>query len=157
MSAAAIKATFSDFKHVKTRSVVQFVFELPIEQADDALRALGGLPRPSEERWCGIARLDMKAVSEPVKEIAAPKDRRPFDDLPPAMQAGIRCSDLDFIKWINASLKPLGPPLSAEDVANSVRAHCSVSSRSELNTNPEAAAKWRELNDAFEKHKRGWR
>ena len=40
---AAIKATFSDFKLIKTRKVAQLVMEIPVEQADAALKALGGL------------------------------------------------------------------------------------------------------------------
>lgn len=67
---AAIQATFSDFKTVKTRSVAQLVFEIPIEQADMALKALGGVPQPQAEQWVAVARLNEKAVQsdpEPVK------------------------------------------------------------------------------------------
>ena len=51
----AIRATYSDVKLVKTRKVFQLIFEVPIEDADNALRVLGGLPRPAAERWVGIA------------------------------------------------------------------------------------------------------
>jgi hypothetical protein len=51
----AILATFSEVKIIKTRSVMQIVCEIPIDQADEALRILGGIPQPAEERWVGIA------------------------------------------------------------------------------------------------------
>ena len=51
----AVLGTFADCKILKTRSVLQIIVEIPIEQADEALKALGGIPQPSEERWCGIA------------------------------------------------------------------------------------------------------
>lgn len=61
---AATLATFSDFRIVKTRKLAQFVFEVPIEDADKALAALGGLPRSDGERWCGIALITKSASPE---------------------------------------------------------------------------------------------
>jgi hypothetical protein len=43
---AATQGTFSDFRLIKGRKVCQIVIEVPIEQADQALAALGGLPQP---------------------------------------------------------------------------------------------------------------
>jgi hypothetical protein len=47
---AAIKATFSDFRLIKGRKQAQLVLEVPIEQADNALAALGGIPQPHSDR-----------------------------------------------------------------------------------------------------------
>jgi hypothetical protein len=65
IDAAAFRATFSDFKLIKTRKVAQFIFEVPVEQVDAALKVLGGMPRADAEAWVGIARLTgPKAASE---------------------------------------------------------------------------------------------
>jgi hypothetical protein len=55
---AAFSATYSDFKVIRTRDTAQFIFEVPLKAADHALKVLGGVPQPMEERWVGIARLE---------------------------------------------------------------------------------------------------
>lgn len=63
MAEAVTRATFSDFRLIKGRKVAQFVFEVAAEQADDALDALGGLPRADVDRWCAIARLSESGLA----------------------------------------------------------------------------------------------
>jgi hypothetical protein len=60
--ARAIRATFSDYKTVKTRRTLQLVMEVPIEQQADVFEKLG-YPMPDAERWVAIALLDPDAVS----------------------------------------------------------------------------------------------
>jgi hypothetical protein len=55
---AAFSASYSDFKIVKTRDAAQFIFEVPLKAADHALKVLGGVPQPMEERWVAIAMLE---------------------------------------------------------------------------------------------------
>lgn len=55
---AAFRATYSDFRLVKGRKVVQFVFEVPLEAADEAFKAVGGMPNPMAEQWFAIAKLE---------------------------------------------------------------------------------------------------
>jgi hypothetical protein len=83
MTAAAIKGCFSDFKLIRTRSVCQIVIEVPLEQADAALAALGGLPRPEQERWIALARIDLNAV----KKQEAANTVSPSQDFPAAQAA----------------------------------------------------------------------
>lgn len=67
MNQAAFTATFADWKLVKTRGVVQLVFEVPVEKADAAYNVLGGMPDAAQERWFAIARLTEQAArNEPV-------------------------------------------------------------------------------------------
>lgn len=142
----AIKATFADFRVVKTRAVAQLIFECPLEQADAALATLGGLPQASKERWCGIARLDVKAIQESPE---MKKTGKRFDELPLSSQCAIRCTDHDFIKW-----------LGHHDAANTtafIRMELGIDSRSELNTNEDAAKKWRDIDANYEMHCRGMR
>ena len=147
--ATPIKATFSDCRLVKGRKVFQLVFETPIEAADDALAALGGLPRPDIEKWFGIVALDLsKAVNDPPeKPNSAPRN---FADLPAPQQAALRCNDPNFQKFLVSDG-------DAEKAANRVRLICHVKSRSELATNADARAKWIELDDAFYRWQRGFR
>lgn len=58
---AAFSATYSDLKLIKTRSVVQFVFEVPLEAAGHAMNVLGGMPSPMAETWFAIARLEKQS------------------------------------------------------------------------------------------------
>src|SRR5690348_1035465 len=93
MTAAAFQATYSDWKVVKGRKVVQVVFELPLETADAAYQALGGMPIPANEVWCGIARLagssavEQRTVTAPVAgSTPAPSAKSP------AQIAGYLCT-----------------------------------------------------------------
>ena len=72
-----ICATFSDFRLVKGRKVCQLVCEVPLEQADAALAALGGLPNPHAERWVGIVPLKAQPQGQDNSRVGAvPLPRR---------------------------------------------------------------------------------
>jgi hypothetical protein len=95
---AAIKATFSDFKLIRTRKLCQLVLEIPIEEADNALAALGGIPQPQSDHWVAVARLNGVAKPEP-----EPKEKRRWEDLKLSMQASIRCGEPAFQKFVVAT------------------------------------------------------
>lgn len=137
---SAFQATFADFKLVKSRKQAQFVFEVPLENADAALKLLGGLPRPDQEAWVGVARIDPKAKAE------AARDRRRFDDLTPTQQAGIRCGDDKFREFLE------GKAFHARDekeAADAVRNLCEVGSRADLVREPYATY-WRNTERDFQ-------
>lgn len=144
----AISAAFADFRIVKGRKVAQFVFETPLEAADEALRMLGGLPRPDAERWVGIAPLKAKptAVPAPVANEAPPKKRRPLHTLPRSQQAAIRINDEDFRRWWNGGADTL-----EEHVDAGIKANCGIVSKRELNISEAAAAKWDHIEDRYQK------
>lgn len=52
----AVQADFIGIKPVPTRSAFQMIFEIPIEEADLAMAALGGMPIPGTNRPCVIVR-----------------------------------------------------------------------------------------------------
>ena len=62
---AAFRATYSDWKLIRTRKCVQLVFEVPIEESNKAYEVLGGMPNPACEVWCAVARL-----VNPAEEVA---------------------------------------------------------------------------------------
>lgn len=155
----AISATFSDFRIVKGRKVAQLIFETPLEAADEALRMLGGLPRPDAERWVGIAPLKAKptAAPAPVANDAPPKERRPFHTLPRSQQAALLCNDHRFWWWLSDKEdRRIGPPPpghppyveTEQEAADAVRSMCGVASRRDLDQ-PDHALKWDRMVEEF--------
>lgn len=121
MTVEAIRATFSEWRMVKGRKVLQMVMEVPLEHQEQVGRVLG-YPQPDVDLWVGIAR---------ITEEAAQRGGRY------AQQAGILCNEGAFQKWIEAS--------DAEGAAQKVRDYCGVLSRSHLDTNDTAARKFLDL------------
>jgi hypothetical protein len=65
---ATFSATYADWKLIKTRRCVQIVLEVPLEAANEAYEALGGMPSAATERWVAVARLDLTAVQPTMEE-----------------------------------------------------------------------------------------
>ena len=144
----AFKATFSDFRIIKSRKVGVLLFEIPIELADEALRVLGGVPRPDLTAWVGIARIHGE---EAMREVVA-RERRRFADLSPAQQASLLCRDMEFRQFLRESGYPkVG---TETDAATVVRFICGVQSRADLNFG-EPATKWEQLMTFFTAHRKG--
>lgn len=140
---AAIQATFADFRLIKGRKQAQLVLEIPIEEADNALAVLGGIPQPQSDCWVAVARLN--GVAKPTPE---PKEKQKWEDLKLSMQAGIRCEEPGFWKYLQREhFCKVG---NADDAAADVRYICGVDSRSGLNDNPEAAKRWRDLERSYQ-------
>lgn len=56
-NSAAFGAEYVDLKVIKTRRVVQFIFEVPLEAADHALKCTGGMPDNEKSVWFAIAKM----------------------------------------------------------------------------------------------------
>lgn len=168
----AILATFADFKLVKSRAVAQLVFEVPVEQADAALTALGGLPRADLERWAGIAPLKVPAEREQAATVASadaesakgsPRsaDRAIAEASLPARaeggdKAGHKRAFNELPRSQQAALKiddqnfrrwlATGDPhfrmYDADMADDAVKARLNIASKKELDTDPEAAKRW---------------
>lgn len=156
---AAFKATFSDFRLVKGRKVAQIVVEVPIEEADNALKALGGIPRPDLERWVAVARLSPGAFIPKSEALAsadgegAPPQKQPTPapgearkEYTLANRVGMTCADKRFQDWLYSKGRVTG---SAEDAAHWVRHECGVKSRTEILPGTEAAARWTKLETQY--------
>lgn len=155
---SAVAGVFTAFTTVNSRSVARIVVEVPIEQADAALAALGGFPKPAESRWVGIAPL----VAEPAATVPAPAqeppaaekvtrlhDRQPWSALSRAQQSGIRCGDPDFQAFIRdryPTWEDCDGPRRAADV---VRHLCNVISRAELDGSAIAGERWDRLDAEY--------
>lgn len=140
---AAFKATLVDFKNIRTRKLVQIVFEAPIEDADRILAGLGGYGTLGKESWWAVARLDAEPASEPVKP---EKRRRLWDELSYAEQAGIRCGEESFKRW--ALEAKFAHPNT--DIAEVVRRYCRVSTRAEIRQGNAAGTRWEFLESNYQ-------
>lgn len=145
------RASFADFKLVKTRGCAQLIFELPIEQADAALQTLGGLPRAATEVWAGICRLDPKAAPSPPTAAPPPAPREPgkYASFPLAKQAAIRCATPEFRRFLREYTAHWCDINNEDDAAAAVRSHCGVASRKEILPDTEAGKYWLELDCRF--------
>jgi hypothetical protein len=151
----AFRGTYADWKNIKTRGVVQIVFEVPLADSDAAYEILGGMPNPAKERWFGIAALKSPAEEAPsnVPSGSPPSTRpdgtkRPWRDLDPTTQAGMHCNDAVF----SAFLREKRPDdwHEAANTTDCVRLICGVASRKELSTNHKARVIWKQLDDEFQ-------
>jgi hypothetical protein len=153
-NAAAFRASYADWKLIKTRGCVQVVMEIPLHEADAAYQALGGMPDPAAERWFGIARLS-NVAGEPASlatreadgDLGGPsttvsRHRKPVDPSRRlAQQAGIACADPLFQKFVGAR---------NEDTATTfVRQTCGVQSRSEIKIATPEGEIWQQLYGEF--------
>jgi hypothetical protein len=143
---AAIQATFADFRLIKGRKQAQLVLEIPIEEADNALAVLGGIPQPQSDCWVAVARLNGAAKPEPKPD----KEKQRWGDLNLAMQAGIRCNEVAFRTFLTETETSAFEARSVEDAEQMVRDRCEVDSRKELNLDPEAAERWRRLERSYQ-------
>lgn len=146
--AAAIKASFSDYRRVKGRKVGQLVFEVPLESFQAAIAALGGEPAAVEERWVGIALLDPAVLAEKAAPVSAPKaEKRRFDELPASQQAAMLCNEPRFWRFL---LYGYGYRCDGDTAPQFVRDICGVVSRSDLDHSLDARRRWDNLRSEYE-------
>jgi hypothetical protein len=137
MAPAAFQATFSDWRLIKGRKCVSICFEVPLEAANEAYAVLGGMPDPGRSVWCAIARLQ-EPKSKPEKPQS---EKKRWEDMTAAQQAGVLCGDAAFVKFLdgryaNITIRDSG------SAAVAVRDICGVLSRSEIDSQPTAKARW---------------
>lgn len=145
----AFQATYSDFKLIRTRKVVQIVLEVPVEHANAVLDVLGGMPDPSKESWVGVALIRPDtAKPQPADQPRPAGAKRDWRDLPPQQQAGIRCEEPTFLAFLKEQRSDDWH--ESQGAAECVRLICGVESRADLGTNQRARMIWKQLNDQFE-------
>jgi len=154
VKSAAFKASYADWKLVKTRACVQIIFEIPVEKANEAYEILGGMPISATESWFAIARLKQQ------QEETSTATEKPAPTHPPARvprnwlttRAAILSNDPLFWKYLN--LRAHGPiNHDKESAAAHIRAVCKVESRKDILPNTEAANRFDFLESDFV----GWR
>lgn len=165
MTAAAFRATYADWRLVKSRGVVQVVFEVPLHASDEAYGVVGGMPDPAKERWFAIARLSptAKEVMPPEQSQHSPNETHPRPAEQPTKPAGapksyaqrvaLLCQDRRFQKFLQDRT---GLELTCEArAAEYVRELCQVQSRAEIVEGSRPGMKWRALAADYDNWARG--
>lgn len=134
-----IRGTYADFKIIKTRSVAQFIVEMPIEHAESAIRTFG-IPNGQDEQWVAVAALETLPI---VRNEDAEKA---------VQQAGILCGNQEFGNFLieemgMADIKPSNP----ESVAEALRSICNVESRKEFHRDGQALKTFQTLHGEYNK------
>lgn len=146
----AFRATYSDWKLIKTRGVVQVVMEVPLADADAAYDVLGGMPVHGKERWFGIAAI--KSPETKPDSSKAVKTPIGWRDMQPAAQAALRCDQPAFRTFLmeEHSFRPRAGADQEEQAAAFLRGFFGITSRSELGTKHELRVLWKQLDDQFQ-------
>jgi hypothetical protein len=121
------------------------ILEIPLEQADAALKLLGGTPVTGQERWVGIAPLasdgDRSGRSEKPESASRPA---PSEGERLRTQAVMLCKDRHFQVWAAGGSHWLWEDESRneEQTIKFLRGVCGVQSRAELATDKTAQEKF---------------
>lgn len=155
----AIAGEFADFKLVKTRSVAQIVVEIPIEQGEQLVRMFG-IPQPGKPVKLALARLVEGSVAQLDERHAsnvedagsspagAATSRREWSSLSPPQQAGIRCGEIAFQRFLRENGDAQCD--TSEAAATYVRFSCGVRSRADIGKDRASLNKWRDLETAYQ-------
>lgn len=122
-----IKASYTEIKMVKTRSVYQVVLEEPLEQMEDAIKMLG-IPKPGSETWVAVAMLNETAAEGRGGKLA--------------QRAGILCNEGAFNAWAKDA--------GFEDGKAYIYFRCNVTSRAQLDHNDEAATAFHDMMSEYD-------
>ena len=159
--AAAISGDFATYRHVQGRKVLQLVIEVPAEIAATVFATLG-TPGAGEGIPVALARLHSPA--EPIAKPEAPKERRPFVELPYSQQAALRCQEPDFARFLQERQGPGGicildnaPGAHDDWVASHVRFLCDVKSRADIGKTLLSKNLWTDLEAEYWAWQRGAR
>lgn len=141
--AAIISGSLVDVRNVGTHKSVKLTIHVPEELAMKVMEAFGW-PTGVSPVAVAIARLE---VSRPVSQaedrpgpalpppaarpVRAEKEKRPFNELAPAQQAGILCGEQLF-RFFLAEKFPQVWTITNRDPASAVREICKVDSRADI-------------------------
>lgn len=157
---AAITAQLVDVRNVAAHKSVRLELHVPAEQAGLVMAAFGW-PTMADPVPVALARL--QPTPEPIAKPGAPKERRPFSELPYSQQAAMRCGEGDFSRFLaeryprdwavaSATSEPEEPcaPIVVRDL-------CNVESRSSIIKGTPAGDKWEALEAEYYAWQRGIR
>lgn len=171
MKAPGIHAKYRGFIPVPGQGVVIFKFAVDADDADAAAALLGGFYKPDQPIFVGIARVPEGARIQDVSVPAAvptgsssaavkaaerspPPPRglsadpskplpRKWDKISFPEQAGIRCQDPDFVKFLR-KLRGWN-----DEPKRYVHRYCDVKSRADIKIGTQAATLWQILDADF--------
>lgn len=157
---AAIVASLVDVRNLNTEKSVKLTLHVPAEQAGMVFEAFGW-PTATNPVPVALARLHIPA--EPIAKPEAPKERRPFSELPYSQQAAMRCREADFHKYCESTAPTVWADLirrgSTHDdaAAGLVRNWCMVASRTDITKGRHSGDCWEAIEAEYYAWQRGMR
>lgn len=133
MDKVAINAVYADYRRVKGRKVHQIIMEVPSEMWPEFYKVLGE-PDIETSQWFAIAKMDAK---EP-----APTPESNGVNL--TANAAIMLNDSSFQNFLEYRF-----PNQQIDYDWALKKLLDIESKKELNTDPAAAIRWRDLRAEF--------
>lgn len=152
--AAIIEGSLIDVRNAGQHKEVVLKIAVPAELAKQVVDAFGW-PTQVNPVHVAVARLK-EEVSNESKQAAkvsaapatSPKPARPWNELSPAQQAGIRCNEPAFRRFLREGYT--GDFADALAAADFVRKYCGVESRANIQMGKESGARWAMLNSEFQ-------
>ena len=131
-----MRGTYSDFKLVKTRNVIQMVIEFPQEQGQEFTQKFG-LPSFASEQYVAVAMLqEVPRVEQGQNKIV--------------QLAGVLCNNPEFGAFLKDKFQLNSIDVhDGESVASALRTICGMASRRELATNIEAQTVFMRLQSEY--------
>lgn len=157
---AAIAGSLVDARNVSSHKSFRLVIDIPAEQAMLAIEAFGW-PTMAAPVAVAIARMTVGGGRKdapiaasaftvaPSETASATPSKRAWSDLSLAQQAGIRCSEPAFQKFLR-DIGDMKECNTADDAATYVRFICGVGSRRDIENNLAARAKWVDLETRYQ-------
>jgi hypothetical protein len=151
---AVVRASYSDYRRVRSRKVLQLVFEVPLELEAETFKRIG-YPGGNED-WFALARLQEVAegvAAQPspsatgageVSSRASPVSRRPVADMAIGSQIALACHTEMFQQWIRIEY---GVPIHDEQAAEEWVLHMAGGAERKRDVDP---AFWSMIHDRFE-------
>ena len=95
MKEAMVKGTYSDYRRVKGRKVLQMIIEVPLEQAPQVHEAFGE-PLTDGSMWVAVAKLNETKENEPTTKQTNPHRL--------SQQAAMLCDDTLFQNFLSKEI-----------------------------------------------------
>jgi len=160
---AAFLGTYVDLKFLSGLKVARVTLEIPIERSQEFI-GMFGTPNKADPAWCALARIDVAALnapSVPEKSVEPAKvEKASGGEVEPKPKSRIRTAsamceeNLDFRRWLRDGHPTMWTQCydvdEAERAIRVLKWVLGIKSRKELDTDPEAAARFDALRTSFE-------
>jgi hypothetical protein len=135
---AVIKAVFADYRRIKSRKVMQLVFEVPLETWPADYKVLGE-PEIETSQWFAIAK--MAGMAEP-----APTPDEIGSKL--VANAAMMIQEPSFHQFLRERHNVV--VRNNMDADHAIKALLGIASKREIGIDPAASEKWRDLRASYE-------
>jgi hypothetical protein len=158
---AAFLGVYTDLKFLSGLKVARVTLEIPIERSQEFI-GMFGTPNKADPAWCAIARMDVEALKAPTVP-EKPAEPAPVEKAKAKRSnlAAIMCKENEaFQVWLAEKYPKVwdrfyyheiggsdASPAAANDTLKTV---LGIASKKELDTDPEAAARFDALRTDFE-------